>query len=136
MQMMLTLLGGLLLRTDNQDEPTYDSSFMGYLLIIVNSAGFFALILSLLALHPKIRKRLNSSKSSNSSSRSSNKDFDKMKHIKAGSSATKVIPSSTINNDKTKKADIIKERKIHLKEQNQPVKEKNKKGINRKITHL
>ena len=135
MQMMLTLLGGLLLMTDNQDEPTYDSSFMGYLLIIVNSAGFFALILSLLALHPKIRKRLNSSKSSNSSSRSSNKDFDKMKHIKAGSSATKVIPSSTINNDKTKKADI-KERKIHLKEQNQPVKEKNKKGINRKITHL
>jgi hypothetical protein len=103
---MLTLLGGLLLRTDNQDEPTYDSSFMGYLLIIVNSAGFFALILSLLALHPKIRKRLNSSKSSNSSSRSSNKDFDKMKHIKAGSSATKVIPSSTINNDKTKKAVI------------------------------
>ena len=118
MQMMLTLLGGLLLMTDNQDEPTYDSSFMGYLLIIVNSAGFFALILSLLALHPKIRKRLNSSKSSNSSSRSSNKDFDKMKYIKAGSSATKVIPSSTINNDKTKKADI-KERKIHLKEQNQ-----------------
>ena len=59
MQMLLTLLGGLLTMTDNKDDPTYDSTFMGVTMILVNSFGLFALLISLLMLHPKIRKRCN-----------------------------------------------------------------------------
>ena len=59
MQMLLTLLGGLLIMTDNTDEPTYDSTFMGVTMIVVNSFGFFALVLSLIMLHPKMRKKCN-----------------------------------------------------------------------------
>ena len=46
MQMLLTLLGGLLIMTDNTDEPTYDPTFMGVTMIVVNSFGFFALLIS------------------------------------------------------------------------------------------
>ena len=59
MQMLLTLLGGLLLMTDNSSEPTYDPQFMGTTMIIVNSFGFIALAVSLCLLHPKCRKRCN-----------------------------------------------------------------------------
>ena len=61
-QMFLTLHGGLLLMTDNPSEPTYDATFMGIALVVVNSVGFAALVFSLLALHPKCRKRLNGQK--------------------------------------------------------------------------
>jgi len=59
MQMLLTLLGGLLLMTDDPTKPTYDSTFMGVTMVVVNSFGFFALLISLIMLHPKCRKRIN-----------------------------------------------------------------------------
>ena len=58
-QMLLTLLGGLLIKTDDPTKPTYDAKFMGIAMIVVNSFGFFALVMSLVALHPKCRKKLN-----------------------------------------------------------------------------
>ena len=61
-QMFLTLLGGLLIMTDNAEKPSYDAKFMGFTMIIVNSFGFLALIFSLLMLHPKCRKRMNGPK--------------------------------------------------------------------------
>ena len=62
MQMLLTLLGGLLLMTDDPTKPTYDSTFMGVTMVVVNSFGFFALLISLIMLHPKCRKRINGPK--------------------------------------------------------------------------
>ena len=59
MQMLLTLLGGLLIMTDDSTKPTYDSTFMGVTMVVVNSFGFFALLISLIMLHPKCRKRIN-----------------------------------------------------------------------------
>ena len=58
-QMLLTLLGGLLIKTDNPGDPTYDADVMGVILIVINSFGFIALALSLMALHPKVRACLN-----------------------------------------------------------------------------
>ena len=58
-QMFLTLLGGLLIMTDDSTKPTYDPTFMGITMVIVNSFGFFALIMSLVTLHPKCRNKLN-----------------------------------------------------------------------------
>jgi hypothetical protein len=62
MQMLLTLLGGLLIMTDDSTKPTYDSTFMGVTMVVVNSFGFFALLISLIMLHPKCRKRINGPK--------------------------------------------------------------------------
>ena len=45
--------------TDDPKSPTYETNFMGILLVVVNSFGFFALLLGLLALHPAVRRRLN-----------------------------------------------------------------------------
>ena len=58
-QMMLTLLGGLLLMTDNPTDPTYDPNFMGVTLVVINAFGFVALMFGLMALHPAIRRRIN-----------------------------------------------------------------------------
>ena len=58
-QMLLTLLGGLLIKTDNPVDPTYDAGMVGIVLIVVNSFGFIALALSLISLHPKVRAYLN-----------------------------------------------------------------------------
>ena len=58
-QMFMTLLGGLLLMTDDPSSPTYDADFMGVSLVVINSFGFIALVLSLVAMHPKVRKCLN-----------------------------------------------------------------------------
>ena len=60
LQMLLTLLGGLLLMTDDPTKPTYDSNFMGMTLVVVNSLGFLALFVSLVSLHPKVRKCMGS----------------------------------------------------------------------------
>ena len=60
-QMLLTLLGGLLIKTDNPSDPTYDSNMVGLVLVVVNSFGFVALAFSLIALHPKVRACLNKS---------------------------------------------------------------------------
>jgi hypothetical protein len=57
LQMLLTLLGGLLIKTDNPQDPTYDSGLMGPLLVVINSLSFFALALSLAILHPKVRRK-------------------------------------------------------------------------------
>ena len=65
-QMLLTLLGGLLIKTDTPDDPTYDADVMGVILIVINSFGFIALALSLMALHPKVRACLNRSPKSKS----------------------------------------------------------------------
>ena len=65
-QMLLTLLGGLLIKTDNPSDPTYDSSMVGLVLVVVNSFGFVALAFSLIALHPKVRACLNKSPKSRS----------------------------------------------------------------------
>jgi hypothetical protein len=54
-QMVLTLLGGLLLMTDQPSSPTYDSNSMGVTLVVINSFAFIALFLSLLMLIPKVR---------------------------------------------------------------------------------
>ena len=56
-QMFITLLVGLLLMMDTQEQKdkTYDQGSMGSLLIFVNSLGFFAFALSLALLHPKMR---------------------------------------------------------------------------------
>ena len=59
MQMLSTLLGGLLIMMDDPTKPTYDPTFMGVTMIVVNSFGFFALLISLIMLHPKMRKKCN-----------------------------------------------------------------------------
>ena len=61
-QMFLTLLGGLLIMMDNPIKPTYDPTFMGITMVIVNSFGFFALIMSLVLLTPKCRNKMNGQK--------------------------------------------------------------------------
>ena len=79
-QMLLTLLGGLLIKTDNPDDPTYDVGMVGVVLIIVNSFGFIALAFSLLALHPKVRACLN--------------NLSKSKVVASDVSSTHVVPIS------------------------------------------
>ena len=58
-QMLLTLLGGLLLMTDDPTSKTYPTETMGTMLVAINLFGFVALLASLITLHPKIRKCLN-----------------------------------------------------------------------------
>ena len=87
-QMLLTLLGGLLIKTDNPDDPTYDVGMVGVVLIIVNSFGFIALAFSLLALHPKVRACLN--------------NLSKSKVVASDVSSTQVMP---ISNTKSKNED-------------------------------
>jgi hypothetical protein len=59
LQMFLTLLMGLLLKTDDPNDPTYDHQFMGVILVLVNMLPFLALAVSLALLHPKVRARVN-----------------------------------------------------------------------------
>ena len=58
-QLLITLLGGLLLFTDDPDpaQKTYDSEIMGVVLIGVNLIAFVALLVSLVLLCPCIRRR-------------------------------------------------------------------------------
>ena len=58
-QMLVTLIAGLLIKTDNPTNPTYDSETTGIIIIAVNSMGMIALFLSILTLHPAIRRRIN-----------------------------------------------------------------------------
>jgi hypothetical protein len=71
LQMLLTLLGGILIKTDNSLDPSYDESFMGPLLVMINSLSFFALALSLIMLHPKVRKIIADKQKNNSTTRKS-----------------------------------------------------------------
>ena len=94
-QMFLTLLGGLLIMTDDSAEPTYDANTMGITMVAVNGFGFVALMFSLMALHPMCRKKLNGKK--------------KMKKMKkkilasdGGSgnrNTTKVVPAESMDNE-------------------------------------
>ncbi len=79
LQMFLTLLAGLLIKTDNPSNPTYDRAFLAAALVGINCLGFVALAVSLVLLHPKCRTR-GSTGSKCSSSAPAN-------------SATKVVPS-------------------------------------------
>ena len=67
-QMLLTLLGGLLLMTDDPNNKTYPTAIMGVLLVAINLFGFVALMASLVALHPKCRKKLNRGATENTTS--------------------------------------------------------------------
>lgn len=60
-QMLMTLLGGLILKMQETSEADskFDSDTIGVILIVINCIGFFALAISLLILHPKIRKCVN-----------------------------------------------------------------------------
>ena len=97
-QMCLTLLGGLLLMTDNPTSPTYGSDMMGTILIVINSFGFVALILSLFALHPKIRACLNK-RGTNIGRKNANKKNWKKKNMNS-----KVAPS-LVDENKRKEED-------------------------------
>ena len=72
-QMLLTLLGGLLLMTDDPTSKTYPTETMGTMLVAINLFGFVALLASLIALHPKIRKCLNKTGEETESSNTSSK---------------------------------------------------------------
>ena len=87
-QMYLTLLGGLLILMDNPGDPTYDATFMGTTMVIVNSFGFFALLLSLLLLHPKCRKRVNGEKGGRGATAGTTAGDDGS----SNSNSTKVLP--------------------------------------------
>ncbi len=59
LQMFFTLLLGLLLKTDDVTDPTYDHQSMGVLLVLLSVLPFLALAASLALLHPKVRARAN-----------------------------------------------------------------------------
>ena len=61
LQMLMTLLGGLLIKTDDPNSPTYDRTFLERVLIAINSLGFIALICSLILIHPKCRQKADES---------------------------------------------------------------------------
>ncbi len=82
-QMLMTLLGGLILKMQMSAsaDAKFDTEAIGILLIVINCMGFLALAISIVALHPKVRKCINNC--------SKNKDEDKSE---AGESSTKVVP--------------------------------------------
>ena len=86
-QMFLTLLGGLLIMTDDPSEPTYDASFMGITMVAVNTVGFVALVVSLLALHPRCRRKLNGKQKKKSGKRTKSAASESSKL-----NTTKVVP--------------------------------------------
>jgi len=94
MQMLLTLLGGLLIMMDDSTKPTYDSTFMGVSMIVINSFGFLALLISLIMLHPKCRFKMN-------------KKFE-----------TKVRPAAKMEEDKWEKEIEQEEKEMRVKEWN------------------
>lgn len=58
-QLFLTLLGGLVMFTDDRNNPTVSSEAMGAALCAVNSLAFLAFLLSVSALHPRIKRMIN-----------------------------------------------------------------------------
>ena len=92
-QMLLTLLGGLLLMTDDPTSKTYPTETMGTMLVAINLFGFVALLASLIALHPKIRKCLNRTGEETESS---------------NTNSSKVVPVLISETDKNAVADLGK----------------------------
>ena len=81
LQLMLTLLIGFAMM-DDRKKGDYDRGIMDALLIIINSAAFVALFVSIVLLHPKLRKYFASQEESTS------------KQIQAtGASSTKIRPT-------------------------------------------
>ena len=66
-QMFLTLFGGLLLVMNNAESPQFESDGMGTMMVAINSFAFVFFFLSLLALIPCIRKRINGKKTNDGS---------------------------------------------------------------------
>merc|ERR1711871_685725 len=58
MQMIFTLLVAILLMTDKESKY-YDPAFADVVLVVVNTFSLFALLFSLIAMHPKVREKLN-----------------------------------------------------------------------------
>ena len=55
--MLLTLLAGFAMLTDKNE--TYDIETMGQVLVVINSVSLIVLLLSIIALHPKVRICMN-----------------------------------------------------------------------------
>ena len=89
-QMVITLLGGLLLMTDDSTAPTYDSNFMGIALVVINSFGFIALLLGLLGLHPAVRRCVNKT----------NLLTKKNKETEKDKNSTQVVPVDAVEENK------------------------------------
>ena len=58
-QMIFTLLVAILLKTA-PDSEYYDAAFMDATLIVVNSFSVLAFLFSIIAMHPKVRAKINS----------------------------------------------------------------------------
>ena len=96
LQMLLTLLLGLLLKTDDPTNPTYDHQFMGVVLVLLNVLPFLALASSLALLHPKVRERINACSDGIKSSDGKEKEREVEKKGSTGQKQhhdTKVAPS-------------------------------------------
>jgi hypothetical protein len=100
LQMLLTLIGGLLLKMDNPIDKTYDPHSMGIALVIVNSLSFVALAFSIVMLHPKVRKRVD--------------EYFEPKEAKSDQSKTKVKPSA--QGKKTKLGALLPDSRITKEE--------------------
>ena len=72
MQMVFTLLVAVLLMTDT-NSTYHDATMADAVLIGVNSLSLFALVFSITALHPKMRKRLNKFQSGDDAEKVSSK---------------------------------------------------------------
>jgi hypothetical protein len=59
LQMIITLLSALLLKTDKDNDKTYDPDMMGAGLVLINMMGLLVLVASIVALHPKVRAWIN-----------------------------------------------------------------------------
>jgi hypothetical protein len=59
LQLTMTLILGLFLSSVDQQGTDVDEEFIGFALILLNSVSFFALFISLILMHPKLRKKVN-----------------------------------------------------------------------------
>ena len=95
-QMLVTLLSGFAMLTDNKEgEKKFPSNSMGPILIVMNSMAFVALAISILLLLPKCRQKVNGG-NSDESKESKQKNNNK----------TAVVPienDNNNNNDQTRK---------------------------------
>ena len=55
LQMLLTLLGGFALLTDSGSTKTYNRDTFGHVLVMINCTSLIVLLLSIVALHPRVR---------------------------------------------------------------------------------
>ena len=87
--------------TDDPTKPTYDSNFMGMTLVVVNSLGFLALFVSLVCLHPKVRKCMGSVEKKKEKEKEKEKE-ENLNHSTSDTSNTKnthVVPITSANDN-------------------------------------